>query len=141
MAYLAVSDVVSRVGGMDRWVELTDDDDDSQPDDAIVSQLTTQIDDLANGYFAAGGYAVPVADVTPVYSALLDIVNFKAHSRGNRQPSDADLVLYNSAIALLEGVAAGKVALPTSSGAASADSYGIDSGDDRVFSRDELEGY
>ncbi len=136
MAYLTAEEVQARVGGEPRWVQLTDDDANNVPDEPVVEQLLANVDAEADGYFRAGGYATPVTalEARAVKNQLLDIANYRAKTRGDREASPDDRQLYMDALAVLRNVALGIVLLDVRSFITASGDYLIDS-DAPMFSR------
>jgi len=108
MAYYDEGDLAARVGGMTTLTDLT-----SGSDPVAMASLIDDVCDEADGYFRAGGYTVPLDPtlVPSVKGTLLDVANYKAMSRGSREPVQKDIDAYTFAIQRLRDIAAGKFTL------------------------------
>jgi phage gp36-like protein len=144
LAYLTVDQLKGRVGGDERFLKLTDDDEDGQPDTRVTTALLAGVDKEADAYFRAGGYTIPLgaALLEGVSNALLDIANYRAKTRGDRQASEDDRLAYQDALARLRLVADRKILLAGSDDTQDVQALGeyvLDS-DEQFFSRDNLRG-
>jgi phage gp36-like protein len=116
VANITAAELQARVSGEENFRKLTDDNFDGVEDsiDAFIARLDGEV----NGYLRKGGYAVPLADATPIKAAELDIANYRLKTRGTRQASEGDLQLYLDALKFLQAIAAGDILLqdvPTTS--------------------------
>jgi phage gp36-like protein len=141
MSYLTVAKVKARVGGEENYFQLTDDDGDGTPDPAVESWALNLADSIANGYAARAGYTIPLAstDSSLLEPFLLDVVNFKLKSRGNRVAGDLDEELYKDAMATFRELASGDFTLPSSSAGETGGFANLDfDGNEQVLTRSRL---
>lgn len=139
MSYLTTDELQSRVGGIDALRQLTDDDQDEAPDAGLISLVPAGAESEANFWFRAGGYTVPLTDSTSIAGvkwAVLDIANYRLKSRGDREPSEADIAAYDKARDFLRQIAIREILLEVVSAAASA--YPFFESDDPIFDRASL---
>jgi len=139
VSYLSEGQLIARVGGQGNYTTLTDDDGDGRTDDGVGAFLLTQVDGIANGYARRGGYTVPLVagDVTEVTPYLLDIANYKAKTRGDREASEDDRKLYDEAIKFFEAIAKGDIKLPSVESGPQLTNFELDS-EEQLFSRSTL---
>lgn len=117
--YFTADELKARVGGAAKYVMLTDDTEppDGITDPAVETMLIDGTAVLVDSYIGAGGYDTPLpspaqdAAIATLKPRALDIANYRAKSRGEREPTEADTKLYEDAIRWLEAVAKGTVIL------------------------------
>lgn len=138
-AYFDAMDLQARVGGEERFKELTDDDKDGIPDPDVIAQIVSSVEREADAYFLSGQYDTPLtlAQLAPVRNALLDIANYRAKVRGDREASQGDRQLYEDAIGLLMAVAKRQILLDKPENATRLGEYLFDSSEQEL-SRDSL---
>jgi hypothetical protein len=140
-AYLSAAQLAARVGGSDRYVELTDDDNDGAADPGVETFVLGQVNEILDGFARRGGYTVPLAlsDTAEIEPFLLDIANYKIKTRGDRIASADDLKLYNDAMLILNDIALGVFKLPSFTSEEVITLFGLDSPEDGpLFSRETL---
>ncbi len=139
MSYLTEGQLIARVGGQGNYTTLTDDDADGVADAGVGNFLLGQVDGIANGYARRGGYVVPLVagDVAEVTPYLLDIANYKAKTRGDREASEDDRHLYDDAIKFFEAIADGTIKLPSVEDGPQLTNFQLDS-EEQVFNRTTL---
>ncbi len=113
LPYLSEVEIESRVGGPERFTELTDDNGDSEPDTEVLEMVQAELDAELDSYFRAGGHTTPLdgAIFRPAKRGALDIANWRLVTRGGRNPSETDRQLYEDAIRYFEGIASGRILL------------------------------
>ena len=147
MAYVTNDDIQDRLGAA-TYLQLTDDDGDGQPDQAVVDEARLGAEGAVNSYLAQR-YQTPI-DTTefPELAGLLatvtlDLVEHQLRARRPPVPSDvADRRA--DTLAWLAKVATGAVALPAAVPQVSGGSSGpaaLITGADRRLSHDELESF
>ena len=144
MSYVTNTDIEQRLGAA-AYVQLTDDDGDSEADAVVVDEARLGAEGEVNSYLARR-YAVPI-DLTVhtelaglLKSITLDLVELRLRSRRPPVP-DTTLQRHQGALQWLTGVADGSVELPAASPVGASALRGPDiltTGDERALSRDEL---
>lgn len=130
--YLSSALLQARVGGAVRYLELTDDNRDGTADPEVEEYLLTQVDTIVDSFARRAGYSTPLtgADIESVLPFLVDIGNYKAQTRGSGIASEADLKLYNDAMAMMNQLATGAYELPGYQSVAPIAQFGFDSEQD-----------
>ena len=147
MPYVTNNDIETRLG-TERYVQLTDDSGTGSANQAVVGEAREGAEREVDSYLARR-YAVPL-DVSAntelaglLTTIVLDLVEFRLHAR--RPPVRADVtVKRDAAVKWLTRAAAGTVEPPSATPLAANPATGFraaTTGDDRVLSREELEGY
>jgi phage gp36-like protein len=137
--YVSADELSVRVGGSARWIELTDDNKDGIPDADIIEDVLSQLDSEVNGYASTAGYGTPLLAIQTnnIKSTMLDIANYRLKTRGDKQPSDDDRLLFTQAIKVMEFVSTHEIALgvvPEES------TFELESAR-QIFSRNSLRGF
>ena len=144
MAYITNADLEERLGS-DAYVQLTDDDGDSQADTGVVDEARLAAEGEVNSYLARR-YQVPVdltehADLADLMASFtLDLAEYRLRSRRPPVPKDA-LDKRMQAIDWLKGVAEGRIELPsatTVAGNTACGTLGATTGEERLLTRDEM---
>jgi phage gp36-like protein len=145
MSYTTNTDVAERLG-MTLYVQLTDDAGTGSADEAKVIAARQAAEGEVNSYLGRR-YAVPVdtaahEELGAVLKGItLDLVAYRLHSRHPPVPSDVHAA-YSAAIKWLEGIASGRLVLPTVDELPSNPANGFPAavtGPSRVLSREEME--
>jgi phage gp36-like protein len=140
VSYITNSDIELRLGTT-RYVELTDDAGTGSPNPAVADEARLGAEGEVNSYLAQR-YAVPVNIATytdaggAIKSAALDLTEHRLHARRRDVPGYVTQKR-DAAIRWLQAVAGGSASLPT------VPTIGLRAaatGEERVMSRDELEG-
>ncbi len=141
--YFNEGDLAARVGGSDALTTLIHDDGATEDDDAaVLSELIDGVCEEADGFFIAGGYPVPLDGplIPKVKNTLLDIAAYRAKTRGNREATDGETVLFKAAMFRLGQIGAQLFLLSPATAPSSADVYTIDS-EKGLFSRPQMRGW
>jgi phage gp36-like protein len=144
VSYLAADQLMARVGGLDIYVRLTDDDQDETPDANVEAYLLGGTDATVDGYLVRGGYVTPLI-LTPQIAIVtvyaLDIANYKAKTRGGRQASPDDVRAYEAALVWFDLLANKKLLLPGYlGGSGTAPALPVIDSDSQKMSRFQLRG-
>jgi len=142
MPYLTKEQLSARVGGDARLTELIHDPGATPTqDNEVLAQLLADVDAEADGYFRAAGYAIPLPDalLPQVKNLLLDLASFKAKTRGLRDSSDDDKLLWKAAIARLTQIGQRQIVLLATT-PSSDNLYLIDS-EKGLFDRSSMRGW
>jgi len=143
MSYSTASDIQDRIG-IDRLVELADQDGDGVPDSALVVQAIADADAEIDSYLT-GRYSTPVASATPLLKRLsVSIAIFLLSSRPGLRPTEDDKRRYDADRQLLTRLRDGQISLPGVSERTGTDdktNLGVTDGAERVFGRDNLEDF
>jgi phage gp36-like protein len=141
MAYCTQDDILEQLD-QTTLIQLTDDAGNNGIDSSVVARAIADADAEIDGYCGAR-YSVPFSVVPAIirkFSVAIAIKNLFSRRRGAPDPRRKD---YEDAIAFLKDISKGTASLgqndPDGSPAAS-NAPDID-GPDRVFSRDNLEGF
>ncbi len=147
MGYITNADIEERLGS-DAYVQLTDDDGDSQADVGVVDEARLAAEGEVNSHLACR-YQTPIdlathTDLADVLASFtLDLVEYRLRLR--RPPVGKEVLdLRARAIEWLTGVANGSLELPSATPVASTTARGTlgsVSGEERLLSRDELSGH
>lgn len=147
MAYITNADIEERLGS-DTYVQLTDDDGDSQADVGVVDGARLAAEGEVNSYLARR-HQVPIdltahPDLADVLASItLDLVECRLRARRPPVAKDA-LELRTHAIEWLTGVADGRIGLPSATAVASnttRGTLGVTTGEERLLSREEMSGH
>jgi phage gp36-like protein len=144
MAYCAQTDII-KIIPEDTLTQLTDDEGTGQMNAARVAEAIASADATIDSYCATR-YAVPFAPAPAVVKKLsVDLAIYDLYSRRVEEIPAARADRYKNAIRVLEGIAKGTITLgldpapaPSSEGSSAACNK---TSDDRVFTRDKLEGF
>ncbi len=145
MAYATEADLLDRLS-TEQLIELTTDDPAAQqPDSGRITQAITDADSEINSY-AAKHYSVPLDPVPAVIQKYsVDLALYNLYTRADRpdlDESDAIVRRYQDARKFLQYLAEGKVTLgELPSPSENTERQGSYTGNDRVFTRDNMEGF
>lgn len=139
--YCEITDITTTIGEAS-LIELTDDANTGEVDEAVVTAEIVNADAEINGY-CGKKYSVPFATVPALIKKYsVDITIYNLYSRRRGAPEDRRN-RYKDAIAFLQGISAGKNTLGESDPdgtPASTDAPTISSSV-RIFSRTKMEGF
>lgn len=140
MAYCIQSDLEEQISEAD-LIQLTDDDNAGVVDAGVVTRAIDDADAEINGH-CGKQYSVPFSTVPPIIRKLsVDIAIYNLCARRGGAPEDRK-ERYDNAIKFLTGVATGKNALGEDDPDESSSSHKPEiSSNDRIFSRDKMEGF
>jgi len=139
MAYSQLADIQERIPE-DILLQLTDDDDTGNVDEAKVNASITRADSEIDAW-CSGRYAVPFATVPPIIAELsADLATYYLYSRRQEIIPEARSERYRANQALLKAISSGQVQLPGAASAKTGSTRIEVTGNDRLFSRDRLRG-
>jgi len=141
MAYCTQSDILEQLDE-DILIQLTDDDDEGEVDDQKVTTAIEKADAEINSYCGAK-YSVPFSTVPPmIKAASVDIAIYNLYAR-RRGAGPSEKERYDNRIAWLKDVAKGVAVLGEDDpdGTPSEHNAPEISSNDRIFSRDSMEGW
>lgn len=140
--YITTDELQARVGGAALYLELTDDTvpSDATTDADVEDWIIDAVCDLADGFAASAGYAIPLAtaDAALLNLYLLDIANYKLKARRGT-PSAADTKQYDDAMKMLQRLGDGKLTLPSGASGETGAFANLDfDGNEQMFNRTKL---
>lgn len=140
MAYCTQADITEQIPEAE-LIQLTDDGDLGVVDADAVARAIADADAEIDGY-CGDRYTVPFSTVPDMIRKLsVDIAVYNLYSRRTGAPENRQK-RYDDAVKFLERVSDGKTAVPGVSGTTESASDRVSfTGPDRVFSRDNLEGF
>jgi len=141
LRYATVADLQEHVGGAEKLLLWTDDDQDGVGDDTIAERAIEKAADEVDAYLSAR-YACPLTTVPgTVKTVTLDIAVWNLTKR-RQSATDAQRDAYEDAIRLLRDISAGRAALGVEPPPAAPEHLpGIFESEERVFTRTSLSGY
>lgn len=143
MAYSTLTDITKLIPE-ESVRQLTDDEGLGEVNQARVAEAIAQADAEIDSY-CCGRYTVPFASVPDVVRKLsADIAIYNLYSRKVEEIPSARAERYKGAIRLLDGIARGLIGLGVAPAPAAAADGGTECNqtmDDRVFTKEKLEGY
>lgn len=141
MAYATQDDLSPRRLTQRELAALTSDDDSSEPNADVVSQILTEASGMIDSYCRLR-YAIPLQASEQIKGICLDIALYSLFSRRRRVDKDTG-DRYAAAVQFLRDVSTGKAALDQPASAAPQTSGGptLPTDEDERFSDDNLKGF
>ena len=140
MAYSVKADILKQITE-DQLVGLTDDSDLGSVDDAIVTEMIARADEVIDGY-CAKRYTVPFGTTPGIIKTIsIDIAVYNLYSRRSHVMTEDRKNRYENSMKLLKDIESGKVSLGVPAPAENPDRLGSYDGNDRIFTRDDMEGF
>jgi phage gp36-like protein len=140
MGYCVQADILEQIPETE-LIQLTDDGDLGAVDESIVTRAIADADSEIDGY-CGNRYTVPFVETPDMVRKLsVDIAIYNLYSRRQGAPENRQK-RYDDAVSFLRRVSDGKASVPGATGTDESASDRVSlSGPDRVFSRDNLEGF
>lgn len=140
MAYCVKADILKQITE-DQLIGLTDDADAGSVDDAIVTEMIARADEIINGY-CAQRYTVPFSETPGIVKTIsIDIALYNLYSRRSHIMTEERKNRFENAMKLLKDIEAGRVSLGVPAPTENPDRSGSYEGNDRIFTRDDMEGF
>lgn len=140
MAYCTKADLLKEITE-EQLIQLTDDDDNGVENDDIISEKIADADSLIDGY-CGKRYTVPFTTVPKIVKNLsVQIAIYNLFKRRQHVLSDEKKEDYKNALQFLRDIEAGKISLGVPAPAENPDRIGDYDGNDRLFTRDNMEGF
>lgn len=143
MPYSTLADIYPLQLDEGTLIQLTNDDSDAETiDESVVTRAITDADATIDAY-CQGRYTIPLSPVSDkIRQISVDIAIYNLYSRRGDTVPDNRLSRYKDAIRFLERISDGKgsVGAVTPAPVNSTDTVSI-SGNDRIFSRNKMEGF
>ncbi|MEE9296420.1 MAG: DUF1320 domain-containing protein [Phycisphaerae bacterium] len=146
MSYISNSDIELRLGTA-RYTQLTDDTGSGTPDTDVADEARQGAEGEVDSYLAQR-YRVPIDLVvheeaaSVLKSVSLDLVEYRLHARRRAVPVEV-INKRDAALSWLQRVAGGEASLPAVTPIEPNPALGLraaTTGEERTFSRDELQG-
>lgn len=141
MAYCTIDDITKLIPG-EAVMQLTDDDNLGQVNQAMVDEAIAQADAEIDSY-CADRYSVPFVSAPAIIrKCSVDIAIYNLYSRRVEEMPEARAERYKNAVRQLEGIAKGLMSLgqaAATAGEGGAETNMAETG--RVFTRETLKGY
>ncbi len=143
MPYCTLSDIEKLIP-QDTIIQLTDDEDTGSVNQARVDEAIAQADSIIDSYCGTR-YSVPFSTVPDIVKTLsVDIAIYNLYSRRVEEIPETRDQRYRNAIRQLEGIARGTISIGEDPEPAVHSEGGSESNkttNDRIFTRDKLEGF
>ena len=140
MAYCTQSDLLKQITS-EQLIQLTDDADAGVADTAIVDDAIAAADAVIDGY-CAQRYTVPFASTPPIINEIsVTVALYKLFTRRAHAMPELRKEQYDNMIKMLKDIEAGHLSLGVPAPTANPDRKGTYGGNERIFTRDDMEGF